>query len=99
YFNQANPMTHRLSTGPELWRQTAGRIDAFVCGVGTGGTATGVGRYLKERKDDVVVVGADPEGSLYSGDTVRPYLVEGIGEDFWPPTFDPDVVDVWERVS
>jgi cystathionine beta-synthase len=99
YFNQANPLAHELSTGPELWRQTAGGIDAFVCGVGTGGTATGVGRYLKSRKPEVVVVGADPEGSLYSGDDVHPYLVEGIGEDFWPPTFDPDVVDVWERVS
>lgn len=99
YFNQANPTTHVLSTGPELWRQTAGQIDAFVVGVGTGGTATGVGRYLKDRKPDVAVVGADPEGSLYSGDTVRPYLVEGIGEDFWPESFDPDVVDTWERVS
>ncbi len=99
YFNQANPAAHILSTGPELWRQTAGTIDAFVCGVGTGGTATGVGRYLKSRNPEVVVVGADPEGSLYSGDEVHPYLVEGIGEDFWPPTFDPGVVDVWERVS
>jgi cystathionine beta-synthase len=99
YFNQANPQTHVFSTGPELWRQTNGQIDAFVVGVGTGGTATGVGRYLKERKPEVTVVGADPEGSLYSGDTVRPYLVEGIGEDFWPETFDPTVVDVWERVS
>jgi cystathionine beta-synthase len=99
YFNQANPQTHVFSTGPEIWRQTSGQIDAFVCGVGTGGTATGVGRYLKERNPDLVVVGADPEGSLYSGDTVRPYLVEGIGEDFWPPTFAPEVVDVWERVS
>ncbi len=99
YFNQANPQTHVFSTGPELWRQTAGRIDAFVAGVGTGGTVTGVGRYLKDRNPDVTVVGADPEGSLYSGDSVRPYLVEGIGEDFWPETFDPDVVDVWERVS
>jgi cystathionine beta-synthase len=99
YFNQANPQTHAFSTGPELWRQTDGQIDAFVVGVGTGGTATGVGRYLKERKPEVVVVGADPEGSLYSGDTVRPYLVEGIGEDFWPESFDPAIVDVWERVS
>ena len=99
YFNQANPTTHMLSTGPELWRQTDGQIDAFVLGVGTGGTATGVGRYLKERKPDVTIVGADPEGSLYSGDEARPYLVEGIGEDFWPETFDPSVVDVWERVS
>ncbi|MEX0831979.1 MAG: cystathionine beta-synthase [Nitriliruptoraceae bacterium] len=99
YFNQANPYAHTLSTGPEIWRQTAGSIDAFVCGVGTGGTATGVGRYLKERKPEVVVVGADPQGSLYSGDEIHPYLVEGIGEDFWPPTFDPSVVDVWERIS
>jgi cystathionine beta-synthase len=99
YFNQANPTTHTFSTGPEIWRQTDGQIDAFVVGVGTGGTATGVGRYLKERKPGITVVGADPEGSLYSGDTVRPYLVEGIGEDFWPESFDPSVVDVWERVS
>jgi cystathionine beta-synthase len=99
YFNQANPQTHVFSTGPELWRQTNGLIDAFVCGVGTGGTATGVGRYLKDRKPDVQVIGADPEGSLYSGDDVHPYLVEGIGEDFWPPTFDPSVVDRWYRVS
>jgi cystathionine beta-synthase len=99
YFNQANPQAHVFSTGPEIWRQTAGQIDAFVVGVGTGGTTTGVGGYLKARKPELVVVGADPEGSLYSGDTVHPYLVEGIGEDFWPPTFDPDLVDVWERVS
>jgi cystathionine beta-synthase len=99
YFNQTNPQTHVFSTGPELWRQTAGQIDAFVLGVGTGGTATGVGRYLKERKPDVTIVGADPEGSLYSGDQARPYLVEGIGEDFWPETFDPSIVDVWEQVS
>ncbi len=99
YYNQANPQTHYFSTGPELWRQTAGQIDAFVCGVGTGGTATGVGRFLKERKSDVTVVGADPEGSLYSGDEIHPYLVEGIGEDFWPAAFDPSMVDVWERVS
>ncbi|TVR18351.1 MAG: pyridoxal-phosphate dependent enzyme, partial [Nitriliruptor sp.] len=87
------------STGPEIWRQTDGQIDAFVVGVGTGGTTTGVGRYLKDRKPSVKIVGADPEGSLYSGDRVRPYLVEGIGEDFWPETFDPSLVDVWERVS
>ena len=99
YFNQANPQTHMFSTGPEIWRQTAGQIDAFVVGVGTGGTTSGVGRYLKDRKPGMTIVGADPEGSLYSGDTVRPYLVEGIGEDFWPPTFDPSLVDVWERVS
>jgi cystathionine beta-synthase len=99
YFNQANPQTHLFSTGPEIWRQTAGQIDAFVVGVGTGGTATGVGRYLKERNPDIKVIGADPEGSLYSGDQIRPYFVEGIGEDFWPESFDPSIVDVWERVS
>ncbi|GGI03958.1 cystathionine beta-synthase [Egicoccus halophilus] len=99
YFNQANPQTHVFSTGPELWRQTNGLIDAFVCGVGTGGTATGVGRYLKDRNASVQIVGADPEGSLYSGDEVHTYLVEGIGEDFWPQTFDPAIVDHWYRVS
>jgi cystathionine beta-synthase len=99
YFNQANPEAHYRSTGPELWEQTDGKIDAFVAGVGTGGTITGTGRYLKERKPGVEIVGADPEGSLYSGDEVRPYLVEGVGEDFWPETFDPKVVDRFVRVS
>ncbi len=98
YFNQANPEAHYRTTGPEIWEQTNGRIDVFVCGVGTGGTITGTARYLKERKPDLLVVGADPEGSLYSGDEVHPYLTEGIGEDFWPETFDPDVVDRWVRV-
>jgi cystathionine beta-synthase len=99
YFNQANPAAHYASTGPEVWEQTEGRIDAFVAGVGTGGTISGTGRYLKEQNPDVLVVGADPEGSLYSGDEVRPYLVEGVGEDFWPETFDPKVVDRYVRVS
>jgi cystathionine beta-synthase len=99
YFNQENPRAHYETTGPEIWEQTGGRIDAFVCGVGTGGTITGTAHYLKERKADLLVVGADPEGSLYSGDEVHPYLTEGIGEDFWPETFDPSVVDRWVRVS
>jgi cystathionine beta-synthase len=101
YFNQANPQAHYESTGPELWEQTEGRITHLVAGVGTGGTITGTVRYLRERKPDLVVVGADPEGSIYSGgaDDVRPYLVEGVGEDFWPETFDPSVVDRWIRVS
>jgi len=102
YFNQENPRAHYETTGPEIWEQTGGRIDAFVCGVGTGGTITGAARYLKERKPDIIVVGADPEGSLYSaapGEKARPYLTEGIGEDFWPETFDPKVVDRWVRVS
>ena len=98
YYNPANPEAHERTTGPEVWDQTEGRVDAFVTGVGTGGTITGVGRYLKARKPDVMVVGADPEGSIYSGD-VHPYLVEGVGEDFWPATFDPAVVDRYVRVS
>jgi cystathionine beta-synthase len=98
YFNEDNPAAHEATTGPEIWRQTDGRISAFVAGVGTGGTITGVARYLKGRNPDVLVVGADPEGSIYSGD-VHPYLTEGIGEDFWPRTFDPSVVDRYVRVS
>jgi cystathionine beta-synthase len=101
YFNQANPQAHYESTGPELWEQTAGRITHLVCGVGTGGTVTGTVRYLRERKPDLEVIGADPEGSIYSGgeENVRPYLVEGVGEDFWPETFDPSLVDRWITVS
>jgi len=101
YFNQANPQAHYESTGPEIWEQTAGRITHLVCGVGTGGTVTGTVRYLRERKPDIEVIGADPEGSIYSGgaENVRPYLVEGVGEDFWPATFDPSAVDRWITVS
>ncbi|HEX5948695.1 MAG TPA: pyridoxal-phosphate dependent enzyme, partial [Actinomycetota bacterium] len=101
YYNQGNPQAHYETTGPELWEQTEGRIDVLVAGVGTGGTITGTGRYLKERKREVMVVGADPEGSVFSApdEPARPYLVEGIGEDFWPETFDPSVVDRYVRVS
>src|SRR5438477_1492262 len=102
YFNQENPQAHYETTGPEIWEQTAGAIDVLVSGVGTGGTITGTGRYLKEKNPDVMVVGADPEGSLFSAgpnEEARPYLVEGIGEDFWPASFDPDVVDRYVRVS
>jgi cystathionine beta-synthase len=99
YFNQENPATHHATTGPEIWKQTEGRITHFVCGVGTGGTITGTGRYLKEQNPGVVIVGADPEGSLYTGAEARPYLVEGIGEDFIPETFDPAIVDRWVTVS
>jgi cystathionine beta-synthase len=98
YFNEENPAAHEATTGPEIWRQTDGTITAFVAGVGTGGTITGTARYLKAQNPDVLVVGADPEGSIYSGD-VHPYLTEGIGEDFWPRTFDPSVVDRYVRVS
>ncbi|MEX2457373.1 MAG: cystathionine beta-synthase [Actinomycetota bacterium] len=99
YYNQANPQAHYDSTGPELWRQTEGKLTHVVIGVGTGGTVTGTGRYLKEQNPAIRVIGADPEGSLYSGDEARPYLTEGIGEDFWPETFDPRIVDEWVRVS
>src|SRR5207302_833226 len=99
YSNPANPAEHERSTGPEVWRQTAGRITHFVAGIGTGGSITGVGRYLKAQNPDVQVVGADPEGSVYSGGAGRPYLVEGVGEDFWPTTYDPSVVDRVIRVS
>jgi cystathionine beta-synthase len=99
YFNQANPQAHYESTGPELWEQTGGLITHLVVGVGTGGTVTGTARYLRERKPDLVVVGADPVGSIYSAEEVHPYLVEGVGEDFWPETFDPSMVDRWIRVS
>lgn len=93
YHNPDNPRAQYETTGPEIWEQTKGRITHFVCGVGTGGTISGVGRYLKERDPTIEIVGADPEGSVYSGGSSRPYLVEGIGEDFWPTTYDPSVVD------
>ncbi|WP_092529183.1 cystathionine beta-synthase [Amycolatopsis arida] len=94
YANPENPASHYHSTGPEVWRQTDGRITHFVTGVGTGGTITGTGRYLKEVSEGQVrIVGADPEGSVYSGGTGRPYLVEGVGEDFWPDTYDRDIAD------
>jgi cystathionine beta-synthase len=102
YSNMSNPEAHYRLTGPEIWKQTGGDIDAIVVSVGTGGTISGVGRYFKERKPDVRVVGVDPEGSVYtaSGENdLHPYLVEGIGKDTWPQTMDPDVVDEWIRVS
>jgi cystathionine beta-synthase len=99
YYNQANPDTHYQTTGPEIWRQTEGKIDVFVAGVGTGGTISGTGRYLKEQNPDIVVVGADPEGSILSGGDLRPYKVEGIGEDFFPGTLDANIIDRWVRVG
>ncbi len=99
YWNEENPNAHEQTTGPELWRQTEGRIGHLVVSVGTGGTLTGTGRYLKAQNPAIVIVGADPEGSVLSGDTARPYLTEGIGEDFFPGTYDPSVVDRWVRVS
>ncbi|MFL5870936.1 MAG: cystathionine beta-synthase [Solirubrobacterales bacterium] len=99
YFNPANPEAHYRTTAPELWRQTGGRITHLVIAVGTGGTITGVGRYVKEQNREVQVIGADPEGSIYSGGPVHPYRVEGIGEDFWPDTLDPELIDRYVRVS
>ena len=101
YTNPGNPEAHYQTTGPEMWEQTGGELDALVIAVGTGGTISGVGRFLKEQKPDVLIVGADPEGSIYtSGSTeMHPYLVEGIGEDFYPETFDKEIVDQWVTVS
>lgn len=100
YSNPANPRTHYETTGPEIWRQTDGRITHFVAGVGTGGTISGTGRYLKEASGGAVrIIGADPVGSVYSGGTGRPYLVEGVGEDFWPAAFDQNICDEIVAVS
>jgi cystathionine beta-synthase len=97
--NPANPEIHYRTTGPEIWDQTKGKITVFVAGVGTGGTVTGVGKYLKERNPNIKVVGADPEGSVLSGGSPKPWKVEGIGEDFVPKTFSSKYVDEWERIS
>ncbi len=99
FTNLANPEIHYRQTGPEIWEQTEGQITAFVAGVGTGGTISGVARYLKERKPDVKIVGADPEGSVLSGGTGKPWKVEGIGEDYVPKTFNSQLVDDWIRVT
>ncbi|HLV80592.1 MAG TPA: cystathionine beta-synthase [Chthonomonadaceae bacterium] len=98
YFNENNPLSHYETTGPEIWRQTSGKIDVFVAGVGTGGTISGVARYLKEQNPRVRIVGVDPEGSIFTGD-VRPYKIEGVGEDFIPGTADLGIIDDWERVG
>jgi cystathionine beta-synthase len=102
YSNPANPQAQYETTGPEIWRQTDGEVGILVSGVGTGGTITGVGRYLKEQNPAVKVVGVDPEGSIYTADSeenVTSYLIEGVGEDFWPETFDPQIVDSYEVVG
>src|SRR5206468_4260371 len=99
FVNMANPEVHYRTTGPEIWQQTDGRVTVFVGGVGTGGTITGVGRYLKEQNPDVKIIGADPEGSVLSGGSGKPWKVEGIGEDYVPKTFNSQLVDDWVRVS
>jgi cystathionine beta-synthase len=100
YSNANNPRSHYETTGPELWEQTEGRLTHFVAGVGTGGTISGAGRYLKEVSGGrVQIIGADPSGSVYSGGSGRPYLVEGVGEDFWPQTYDRTICDRIIEVS
>ena len=102
YSNPANPEAHYDQTGPEIWEQTNGEVDVLAVGLGTGGSVTGMARFLKERKPGLWVVGVDPEGSIYTADSdddVTTYLTEGVGEDFWPETFDPGVVDQYEMVT
>ena len=99
YRNMMNPQTHYETTGPEIWEQTDGKIDIFIAGMGTGGTISGVAKYLKEKNPKIIIVGVDPEGSLYAGDVARPYKVEGIGEDFIPETIDLDIIDEMVVVS
>lgn len=99
YANPANPATHYATTGPEIWRDTAGRISAFVASIGTGGTISGTARYLKEQNPHVRVIGADPPGSIYSGDTPKPFKVEGIGAEILPQNYDPTVVDEVIRID
>jgi cystathionine beta-synthase len=99
FTNLANPDIHYHQTGPEIWEQTDGRVTVFVSGVGTGGTISGVARYLKERKPDIKIIGADPEGSVLSGGSGKPWKVEGIGEDYVPKTFNSQLVDEWIRIG
>jgi len=102
YANPANPQAQYESTGPEIWQQTDGQVGVLVAGVGTGGTISGIGRYLKEQDPGVKVIGVDPEGSIYTAASeadVTTYLIEGVGEDFWPTTFDPEIVDGYEMVT
>jgi cystathionine beta-synthase len=102
YFNEANPRAHYETTGPEIWEQSGGGVDALVAGVGTGGTISGAGRFLKEKKAEVEVVGADPEGSIFTkgpGGDVHQYLVEGVGEDFYPETVDLGIIDRFIEVT
>jgi cystathionine beta-synthase len=99
YSNPNNPRAHYETTGPEIWDQTKGRVTHFVAGAGTGGTMSGVGRFLKEKNPNIRIIAADPTGSVYSGGAGRPYLTEGVGEDFWPANYDPSLVDEVIAVS
>ncbi len=102
YSNEQNPAAHYATTGPEIWVQTDGTVGAVVAGVGTGGTCSGIGRYLKEQNPDILIVGADPKGSIYSThrpEDIHQYQVEGVGEDFWPATIDTSVIDSFIMVT
>lgn len=99
YENPGNPGAHYATTGPEIWTQAEHKIDYFISGMGTGGTISGCGKYLKEQDSNITVVGIDPEGSIFSGDTPKTYAVEGIGYDFWPGVFDKSVIDTMERIG
>jgi cystathionine beta-synthase len=99
YHNVENPNAHHATTGPEIWEQTQGRITHLVVSVGTGGTVTGAGRFLKEMNPDIEIVGVDPEGSIFTSDEIHPYLVEGIGKESWPDTLDPEIIDRWVTVG
>ena len=99
FSNLVNPETHYNTTGPEIWEDLDGKVDVFVAGIGSGGTISGVGKYLKEKNPNILVIAADPEGSILSGDSPKPWKVEGIGEDFIPVTFDRRVVDDFVRAS
>jgi cystathionine beta-synthase len=102
YSNPNNPLAHYLTTGPEIWRQTDGAVDVLVAGVGTGGTITGAGRFLKEQRPEITLVGADPEGSIFTApnpESIHQYLVEGVGEDFYPETVDLKLIDRFIMVS
>lgn len=99
YENPNNPSAHYEITGPEIWEQTEGKLDYFVCAMGTGGTISGTAKFLKEKNPAIRIVGIDPEGSIFSGDTVKPYLVEGIGYDFWPGVLNRDIIDEMIRIG
>jgi len=99
FANPNNPLAHYLTTGPEIWQDSAGKVEVFVAGMGTGGTISGTAKYLKEKNPNIIIVGADPEGSILSGDSPKSYKVEGIGEDFIPRTFNRQLVDEMVRVS
>ena len=97
--NPNNPLAHYLTTGPEIWEDSEGRVEVFVAGMGTGGTISGTSKYLKEKNPDLIIVGADPQGSILSGDSPKSFMVEGIGEDFIPKTFNRQIVDDMVRVT